>query len=84
MEEAVELLQNDEGSWRWTNKQMYTMYQSFAFKTIYISLNKPSKVFNSIMNSPCNPGQWVKTVHPSQLSPPDDLSSMNPVDDPLC
>lgn len=64
----VVLLINTElpyrGSWKFVNKQLYTIYQSFKFASISFNFQDPTSdsKHNSVINSSFQPGKWVKSV----------------------
>lgn len=60
MQQIVELLQNEGGSWCSALKQMYSIYQSFKFKNVCINLNAADNFLNLILNSIGQPNQYVK------------------------
>lgn len=82
----VEELRYEIGSWCYTNKEMYTIYQSyqsFEFETLAIRLNERYGYLDSIKNSPFRPGQYVKTVSVSNFNAPEHLLAINAATDPL-
>lgn len=82
----VEELRYEIGSWCYTKKEMYTIYQSyqsFEFETLAIRLNERYGYLDSIKNSPFRPGQYVKTVSVSNFNAPEHLLAINAATDPL-
>lgn len=82
--QIVETLQFQKGPWCTANKQMYTIFQSLEYKTICTDTSNSDKTFNAIINSCFDPGQHFKEVTLNKFIAPNDLSTMNSVNDPLC
>lgn len=73
----------DEGTWTWADRQMYTTYQSFEFEEVSIDFNrKEQKYYNSIKNSCFKRGRWVKYLTLENLPVPQDLQEIDPATDP--
>lgn len=51
-----------QGKWKFVNKQLYTIHQSFQFEHVELvySMSKYDLNYNVNINSPFQPGKWVK------------------------